>query len=57
MAAAYLVTAANQRAGDPVFRLLPEVRKIDYATNVIESLHSQVRKAIGDTRSGTDNGA
>ena len=31
---------------DSVFRLLPGGRKILYTTNAIESLHSQVRKAI-----------
>jgi len=32
--------------GDPVFAFSAEVRKIIYTTNAIESLHSQVRKAI-----------
>lgn len=30
----------------PFFAFPPEVRKILYTTNAIESLHSQVRKAI-----------
>ena len=30
----------------PFFAFSPEVRKILYTTNAIESLHSQVRKAI-----------
>ena len=30
----------------PFFAFSPEVRKIVYTTNAIESLHSQVRKAI-----------
>ena len=30
----------------PFFAFAPEVRKIVYTTNAIESLHSQVRKAV-----------
>jgi putative transposase len=30
----------------PLFPFAPEVRKIIYTTNAIESLHSQVRKAV-----------
>ena len=30
----------------PFFAFSPEVRKILYTTNAIESLHSQIRKAI-----------
>ena len=30
----------------PFFAFAPEVRKIIYTTNAIESLHSQVRKAV-----------
>jgi len=30
----------------PLFAFAPEIRKIVYTTNAIESLHMQVRKAI-----------
>lgn len=43
------VTAAWRRKWDqvvPFFAFSPEVRKIIYTTNAIESLHSQVRKTI-----------
>ncbi len=43
------ITAAWRRKWEhviPFFAFAPEVRKIIYTTNAIESLHSQVRKAV-----------
>ncbi|MCR6496986.1 IS256 family transposase [Thermomonas sp. S9] len=38
--------AASVEPGDPVLRVPPEVRRIIYTTNAIESVHSRLRKII-----------
>jgi putative transposase len=44
------VMATAMGSGDPVLRLPPEVRRIIYTTNAIESLNSTLRTAVRSRR-------